>query len=91
MTARYLSAPIAPGLIKPVGIVHCRKINVGEQCTRTTPAGTLAFDGEREIELFAGDRVDIALDRLGPRSVDVNRTVEMLGHLGVLEQSRTID
>jgi len=91
VTARSLSAPIAPGLIRPVGIAHCRKIQLGERCSLTTSAGTLAFDGEREIELFDGDRVDITLDRLGPRSVDVNRTVEMLGHLGVLEQSRTID
>ena len=66
-------------------------MNLGERCSRTAQAGTLAFDGEREIELFDGDRVEITLDRSGPRSVDVPGTMRILGQQGFLERLRTID
>ena len=91
VTDRHLNAPIAPGLISPVGIKNYRRINLGERCSRTAQAGTLAFDGEREIELFDGDRVEITLDRSGPRSVDVPGTMRILGQQGFLERLRTID
>ncbi|MFP3607069.1 ATP-NAD kinase, partial [Paraburkholderia sp. SIMBA_053] len=37
--------------------------------------GTLAFDGEREIEIERDDRYEISLDWSGPLTVDVSRTL----------------
>ena len=53
----------------------------------TTAAGTLAYDGEREVNLFDGDRVEIMLDRQGPRTVDIAKTVEQIAHAGILINS----
>jgi len=43
-------APIAPGLVLPVGVRSWRRLEVGERVEVRTPAGTVAVDGEREIE-----------------------------------------
>lgn len=37
--------------------------------------GTLALDGEREIEFAAGDQPTVTLDSHGPLSIDVEATL----------------
>ena len=56
----------------------------------TTSAGTLAYDGEREVNLFNGDQVEITLDRQGPRTVDVAKTVQAIAHAEILIDNNTL-
>ncbi|MDR6448625.1 putative polyphosphate/ATP-dependent NAD kinase [Paraburkholderia terricola] len=68
-------APIAPGRVERVFMRTCERFEVGVWMPLDTEHGTLAFDGEREIELERGDRYEIALDWDGPLTVDVERTL----------------
>ncbi|MGF6770173.1 putative polyphosphate/ATP-dependent NAD kinase [Paraburkholderia sp. GAS199] len=68
-------APIAPGRVDRVSMRTCERFEVGAWMPLETGQGTLAFDGEREIELERGDRYEIALDWDGPLTVDVERTL----------------
>ena len=46
--------------------------------------GTLAYDGEREVTLFSGDQIEIGLDRQGPLTIDMTKTIESIAHTGLL-------
>ena len=55
-------APIAPGLLEPVGARHCER--AATAVTRTSSGwhrGTVALDGERELEFGPGDRISVTL------------------------------
>jgi predicted polyphosphate/ATP-dependent NAD kinase len=68
-------APLAPGRVGQVTMRTCDRLEVGEWLPLDAGRGTLAFDGEREIELERDDRYEIALDWAGPLTVDVGRTL----------------
>jgi predicted polyphosphate/ATP-dependent NAD kinase len=70
-----LVAPIAPGRVEQVTMRTCERFEVGQWMPLHTGHGTLAFDGEREIELERDDRYEISLDWSGPLTVDVERTL----------------
>lgn len=70
-----LVAPIAPGRVERVTMRTCERFEVGVWTPLHTEHGTLAFDGEREIELERDDRYEISLDWGGPLTVDVERTL----------------
>lgn len=63
-------APIAPGLVVPVGVRDWRMLVPGERVD-LQPCGVVAVDGERELELLGGQRASIRLSADGPRCVDV--------------------
>jgi len=50
----------------------------------------LAYDGEREVTVFSGDRIEIALDRRGPRTIDMTKTIENIAHSGLLINDDTL-
>lgn len=64
-------APLAPGLLQPVGIRDHRVLPVGVPQRVAVPHGTVAVDGEREIEFGPDDRVEVTLRPDGPRVIDV--------------------
>jgi predicted polyphosphate/ATP-dependent NAD kinase len=68
-------APIAPGRVDQVTMCTCERFDAGYWAPLPTEQGTLAFDGEREIELERDDRYEISLDWAGPLTVDVGRTL----------------
>ncbi|MGF6779546.1 ATP-NAD kinase family protein [Paraburkholderia sp. GAS334] len=68
-------APIAPGRVDQVTMRTCERLEVGAWTPLHTEHGTLAFDGEREIELERGDRYEVSLDWRGPLTVDVERVL----------------
>jgi predicted polyphosphate/ATP-dependent NAD kinase len=70
-----LVAPIAPGRVEQVTLRTCERFEAGVWTPLNTGHGTLAFDGEREIELERDDRYEISLDWNGPLTVDVERTL----------------
>ncbi len=71
-----LQCPIAPGLILPVGIEHVQEIRCGESQTPRLAQGTIALDGERELEYSSRRHVTIRLDGLGPHTIDIDKVME---------------
>lgn len=70
-----LIAPIAPGRIERLTMRTCQRLEEGVALPLEAGHGTLAFDGEREIEPARGDRYEVALDWHGPLTVDIARTL----------------
>ena len=80
-----IRAPIAPGLVAPVGVRAARRIAPGEVVAfETGVAGSLALDGEREVELGPDDRVEVRLDTAGPLVVDVRAALALAADRGLL-------
>lgn len=65
-----VNAPIAPGLVRPVGVDEIRPLHPGERVVLRLRDGVIAVDGERELEL-AGHEATVTLRADGPRCVDV--------------------
>ncbi|MCH2345225.1 MAG: hypothetical protein MK321_12085, partial [Pseudomonadales bacterium] len=82
--------PIAPGLFEPVAITNYEPISINQKCVLDNSVGTLAYDGEREVTVFSGDRIEIALDRRGPRTIDMTKTIENIAHSGLLINDDTL-
>ena len=73
---RQIYAPIAPGMIVPVGIREWLQIQP-DQATKLAPlGGSVALDGEREIEFSERDRIAISLKTNAFRTIDVGRTLQ---------------
>jgi predicted polyphosphate/ATP-dependent NAD kinase len=66
-----LLAPLAPGLLQACGITASGPLTPGVAHRLSLTSGTLALDGEREIEFAEHDTPTITLDHQGPLSVDV--------------------
>ena len=65
-------APIAPGVIKRVPIASCRQFNSQDEIPINCDADNMiALDGEREIEVYQGDKLSVRLNLEGPWVVDV--------------------
>jgi predicted polyphosphate/ATP-dependent NAD kinase len=78
--ALVLDVPLAPGLVVPVGVADYRPLTRAEV---GAAAGTLALDGEREIERSPADRVTVELTG-GPLRVDVDAVMRDAAETGVL-------
>jgi len=71
----WVTAPIAPGVLARVGILEVAPLAIGERRLSTVPTGTVAVDGEREIE-FSPDRpVSVTLSGSGPLVVDIPKVM----------------
>jgi predicted polyphosphate/ATP-dependent NAD kinase len=68
--------PLAPGLVTWVGVTEHRWLAINDVVRFQPGAGTLALDGEREIELSTTSRVEVQLCADGPYVVDVPATLE---------------
>lgn len=75
-------APIAPGLVTPVGVRAHRLLEVGETVELEPAHGCLALDGEREMVVQPRQRVAVKLTFDGPRVVDVERTLGLATRRG---------
>lgn len=71
-----VQAPIAPGVMAQVSIAEICEIRPKEVFRVETPRGTIALDGEREIEFSEKDVVKVWLEMDGPVTVDVNRVMQ---------------
>lgn len=79
---RPLLAPISPGLYRPVHVREHRRLALGERVEITGP-GLLAFDGDRERELAAGQRAWLRVERDGPWVIDAGRALVAATEAGV--------
>lgn len=66
-----LLAPLAPGVLQGCGIGASGRLEPGIAYPLSLPCGTLALDGEREIEFTEHDTPTVTLDANGPLTVDV--------------------
>jgi predicted polyphosphate/ATP-dependent NAD kinase len=75
---RKVMAPIAPGLLAPVGIGEVIDLKPGVRYpVKGCRPAVLALDGEREITLYGHDEAEVALQVDGPWIVDVERTLTL--------------
>ena len=79
----WVSAPIAPGLLKHIPIGSVRPFPLGQQIPIDADYGTIALDGEREIEFTAGHNAYLSLDLDGPLTVDVRKTLQLAAQRGL--------
>ena len=70
-SSRTVLAPIAPGLLEPVGVDACEPLHPGVTRHVGLARGTVALDGERELEFGPGDRIGVTLAADGPRVIEV--------------------
>ncbi len=76
-------APIAPGLILPVGIASLHILRPQEVVPVSMPNGFVTLDGEREFAFRQGDKVKVWLDLDGLFTVDVPHVMQLAAERGV--------
>ncbi len=79
-----VTAPIAPGVVAEVEVARCELLDPGKAHRLDHPRGTVALDGEREIEFGPQDEVSIELASDGPVIVDVRSTLAVAAEQGLL-------
>ncbi|MFI9825691.1 ATP-NAD kinase family protein [Streptomyces sp. NPDC052013] len=84
-----VNAPIAPGLVLPVGVADWRPLRTGEQVEISTARGVVAFDGERELELAGTTGATVRLREDGPLCVDVTAVMSQAARAGLFRSDRT--
>jgi predicted polyphosphate/ATP-dependent NAD kinase len=68
-------APVAPGVIAPVEVAEVGPLATGDTRWVALPRGTVAVDGEREIEFGPATPVAVTLAHDGPLVLDVRATL----------------
>lgn len=82
-----LRVPIAPGMVRDVGIAHWERMPAGRDFPVALEAGVVALDGERELAFDRGDRVRVTLRENAFQTVDVSRCMHIAAELGLLRHS----
>jgi hypothetical protein len=77
-------AALAPGLVQWVGVRSHRRLAVDDVVRLQQAVGTIALDGEREIECSAKTNVEVRLRADGPVVVDVAATLAAAARSGSL-------
>lgn len=75
-------AALAPGIVKWIGVRETRELQVDDVVQFRPGTGTVALDGEREIELPMTSVVEVRLCADGPFVVDVPAALEGAAHAG---------
>ena len=81
-------APIAPGLIQPVGVRRYAHLDFDEQVELPAGRGTIALDGEREIVMRSQDCIVACLRATGPRVVQPQKTLALAAEQGFFMTGR---
>jgi predicted polyphosphate/ATP-dependent NAD kinase len=82
-----LLAPIAPGMVRPIGIAQWETMPAKQAFTVALGAGVVALDGEREITFDSGDRVQLTLVENAFPTVDVAACMQFAACNGLLRLS----
>jgi predicted polyphosphate/ATP-dependent NAD kinase len=83
---RQVLAALAPGLIKWVGVTSYRRLAPGNVVQFQPGIGTIALDGEREIEPNPQAVVEVKLRSDGPFVVDVPAALQAAARAGHLHR-----
>jgi predicted polyphosphate/ATP-dependent NAD kinase len=81
---RSLWAPILPGVLQQVSIAGAALLLPRQPVALPAMLGTVALDGERELEIDASDRLHIELDFDGPRTVAVEAALAHAAREGLM-------
>tara|TARA_Y100001960_G_scaffold93917_2_gene101299 strand:+ start:10628 stop:11599 length:972 start_codon:yes stop_codon:yes gene_type:complete len=68
-------APIAPGLITEINIKNWELFSYDKKFYLSDYSGTIALDGERELEIYKKNKIEITLQKEGPFVLDVIESV----------------
>ncbi|WP_076997555.1 ATP-NAD kinase family protein [Variovorax sp. KK3] len=79
-----LRAPIAPGLVRPVGVSGWHRMVDGAPCRVQQGSGVIALDGEREIAFGAGDEITVTLRERAFRSIDIAACMRHAARAGLM-------
>ena len=85
-----VSAPVAPGIIHPVGIERWNVMEFGEPVEVELRPCTVALDGERAFTLRPGQEAHIELSSEGPRVVLIEETLQAAALSGVFRTSGSL-
>jgi predicted polyphosphate/ATP-dependent NAD kinase len=66
-----VSAAVAPGMVRPIPVANYRRLRPGDGLAFSGRRGTIALDGERELEIYEHHQIEIRLNADGPRVVDI--------------------
>lgn len=80
---RALKAPVMPGTIEPVEVASLHRLHLGVPVRLQALRGTVALDGEREIEIDADSVLHLELDWGGPRTVAVGPVLAQAAQQGL--------
>lgn len=80
---RTVLVPLAPGLVVEVGIEEVRRVERGVPLELAPLRGSIALDGERELEVGPDDRVSVTVGD-GPVTVDVEAAMAEAAARGLL-------
>jgi predicted polyphosphate/ATP-dependent NAD kinase len=84
-----VTVAIAPGLLAIVPVARVAVLEPGVPHDAGLEEGSLALDGERELEFGPGDAVEVRLDVDGPRMLDVQAALAAAARDGLLNGKRT--
>jgi len=84
---RGVLAPIAPGLVVPVGVSEIERMRPGSVYPVGARAGVIAVDGERELTFEPGESPTVRLRADGPRCLDVPAVLAASARLGLLRRT----
>jgi hypothetical protein len=85
-TGTTLLCPIAPGLLSELVIEEAKLLECGKTVELQPLPGTIALDGEREIELRGNERVTVTLSPDGPLVVDIDRAIAAATEAGLFRR-----
>lgn len=68
-------APIAPGLISEINVKNWELFSYDKKFYLSDFSGTIALDGERELEVYKKNKIEITLQKEGPFVLDVIESV----------------
>lgn len=83
-------APIAPGLIKRIGVKHYQKLSPGKFYPLESKNCSIAIDGERCVAVSESEQVEILIDRNGPITIDAPKTMEAACMQDVFSESHYV-
>ena len=85
-----INLPVSPGLHEDLGIKEARRLALGETVTLaglssdlSTSSGVLAFDGDRTIQLEAGQEARLKVLRDGPYIIDAKKIMRTAAEQGL--------
>ena len=58
----------------------CKRYSLEKTITLRLAQGTIALDGERELEYGSGRYVTVRLDGQGPYTIDIERVMDRAAH-----------
>ena len=87
---RTVLAPIAPGVVSPIEVYGMETLHPGSRHTVGLDRGTVAVDGEREIEFGPSTPVTVGLGADGPLVLDVRATLASAADRGLLVSGESV-